>query len=335
MSEDKTETPIDLGIYGRAETGPAFGPPEIVAGILTAVWVVGLGFLFAVTGGGGAEGDPLRLVMIAVAVCLPVAVIWLGALTARGAQRMRDGAERIEAALDALRQAQTARSQSAVTVLQPTVERKLDEIVRAQKKTETALATFTSIRQAEAPAAAPGPAPPSAEEAEPRLALDTPPEPSGRAAIEDFIVALNFPETAEDAEGFRALRRAMRDRHAAKLIQASQDVLTFLSQDGIYMDDMTPDRSRPELWRRFAEGERGRQVAPLGGIRDRSPITLTAARMRRDPVFRDTVHHFLRTFDHTFAAFEKVAGDADIAALTDTRTARAFMLLGRVAGVFD
>ena len=333
MSDDKTETPIDLGIYGRAEAGLAIGPPEIIAGALTAVWLLGAMVFFLVTGGGEGGSDPLRGVMVALAILLPIAVIWLGAITARSAMRMRDGAERIETALDALRQAQTAQTQSAVTTLQPSVERKLDEIVRAQKKTETALATFTSIRPVEPPA--PGSEKPAANDAEPRLALDAGPEPVGRAAVDDFITALNFPETAEDAEGFRALRRAMQDRRAAKLLQASQDILTFLSQDGIYMDDMSPDRSRPELWRRFAQGERGRQVAPLGGIRDRSSITLTAARMRRDPVFRDTVHHFLRTFDQTFAAFEPGASDADIVALTDTRTARAFMLLGRVAGGFD
>lgn len=329
MSDDKTETPVDLGIYGRAEAGPVIGPPEIIAGVLTGVWLLGVGLFFLVAG--GAEGgDPVVGIMVAVAILLPIAVIWMGAITARSAQRMRDGAARIDAALDALRQAQTAEAQGAVTAVQPSVERKLDEIARAQKKTETALASFAARPVADAAATV---AP--AQEAEPRLALDPEPEPAERAAIEDFIVALNFPETAEDTEGFRALRRAMQDRHAAKLIQASQDALTLLSQEGIYMDDMEPDRSRPELWRRFAQGERGRQVAMLGGIRDRSSITLTAARMRSDPVFRDTAHHFLRTFDHTFAAFEEVASDAEIAALTDTRTARAFMLLGRVAGVFD
>jgi len=51
--------------------------------------------------------------------------------------------------------------------------------------------------------------------------------------------------------------------------------------------------------------------------------------------FRDAVHHFLRRFDQTFARFESHASDQDIAALSDTRTARAFMLLGRVTGTFD
>ena len=73
----------------------------------------------------------------------------------------------------------------------------------------------------------------------------------------------------------------------------------------------------------------------LGGVRDRSSLALTAARMREDPIFRDAAHHFLRTFDRTFSEFEKHASDADLADLADTRTARAFMLLGRVTGTFD
>jgi hypothetical protein len=101
------------------------------------------------------------------------------------------------------------------------------------------------------------------------------------------------------------------------------------------MDDMKPDQARPELWRRFAQGERGRPIAALGGIRDRSGIALTAARMRQDHVFRDAAHHFLRHFDKVFVEFEKHATDTEVVALSETRTARAFMLLGRVAGTFD
>jgi hypothetical protein len=93
--------------------------------------------------------------------------------------------------------------------------------------------------------------------------------------------------------------------------------------------------SRPDLWRRFAAGDRGRSIAGLGGIRDRTSLALTAGRMKADPVFRDAAHHFLRSFDKTVAAFEPNATDAELADLGDTRTARAFMLLGRVTGTFD
>jgi hypothetical protein len=221
--------------------------------------------------------------------------------------------------------------------VRPTFEKKLDEIAQAQKKTEAAIATFASIRST--PLAEPRrtlalPAPLAGEQ--PSLGLDSPPDAVARPlSTEDFIQALNFPENAEDADGFRALRRALQDRTTAQLIQSSQDVLTLLSQDGIYMDDLNPDRAKPDIWRRFAQGERGRVVSGLGGIRDRSGLALAAGRMRNDTIFRDAVHHFLRKFDQTLAVFERNASDAEIAALAETRTARAFMLLGRVTGTFD
>ena len=112
-------------------------------------------------------------------------------------------------------------------------------------------------------------------------------------------------------------------------------MLTLLSQDGIYMDDLRPDAARTDVWRRFAEGDRGRAIAPLGGIRDRSSLALTAARMKQDPIFRDAAHHFLRLFDRTFARFAPLASDAEVSEFANTRTSRAFMLLGRVAGTFD
>jgi hypothetical protein len=57
--------------------------------------------------------------------------------------------------------------------------------------------------------------------------------------------------------------------------------------------------------------------------------------MREDTIFRDAAHHFLRLFDRMLAEFEPEATDEEIAILAETRTARAFMLLGRVTGIFD
>ena len=177
--------------------------------------------------------------------------------------------------------------------------------------------------------------PPRPREDQPRLALGPAAAASGPLETDDLIRALDFPEHEGDADGFAALRRALRDPVAGRLVKASQDVLTLLSQDGIYMDDLVPDRARPELWRRFARGERGRAMAALGGIRDRSSLALSAGRMREDVIFRDAAHHFLRLFDRTLLAIEPRCTDTELARLSDTRTARAFMLLGRVNGAFD
>ena len=326
----------------RPEPAPSRGLE--VAGILLSLIWAGLILAYVLLMPPGDDLQTFGLVMTLLMVFLPVALIWVTVITLRSVRDLRAEAARLHATVDAMRasyvqaQTQTAPPPQGKSA----VERKIDEIAAVTRQTDAVLATFTSRRDsalsvpsADRKAALARPAPdPSAEQ--PALALGTPAEDfRPPLSVADFIRALQFPETPEDKEGFRALRLALEDRTTAKLIRASQDVLTLLSQDGIYMDDLTPELSRPDLWRRFAAGERGRSIAGLGGIRDRTALSLTAARMKSDPVFRDAAHHFLRSFDKTFAAFEPNAADAELAELGNTRTARAFMLFGRVTGTFD
>ena len=324
---------------GRAAAAQAM---EWVAGLLAVVWVGAVaGYVWAAPGGTGSPGVILTLLV----VVMPLALIWVAVTTLRSVRALRAEAVRLRTTVEAMRlaymQAQQAASPRAADP--PPVARKPGEITVTGKQTETALATFASRRDvaltqpsADRKAALIAPVAAGMLEDEPSLALGTPAEDlRAPLSVADFIQALQFPENSDDREGFRALRLALEDRRTAKLIRAAQDVLTLLSQESIYMDDLAPDRARPEVWRRFAAGERGRAIAALGGVRDRSSLALTAGRMREDIVFRDAGHHFLRCFDKTFAAFEPNASDEELAALADTRTARAFMLFGRVTGTFD
>lgn len=337
--ESVRSRPTPLGIYDRPKT-ENITSIEVIALGLSALWLVGAALFFLLLPSEAAEGGSgagsLRFLMTLLAIFMPVAMIWVAAMAARASKVMREESQRLQASIDAIRQTYIAQNQSGALGAEPTsVARKLDEIAAAARKTETVLATFSSRRDHHKTVPAPAPAPQAGDD-QPALALGTQAQdfaPPLDAA--DFIRALNFPETAEDEEGFASLRRALKDRPSAQLVQAAQDVLTLLSQDGIYMDDLIPDRARPEVWRHFGQGLRGRPIAALGGIRDRSSLALTAGRMKQDPIFRDASHHFLRLFDKTFAEFETRASDGEIAALAETRTARAFMLLGRVAGTFD
>lgn len=340
---EPTDKPLDLGVYGR-RVPPRPPLAEIAAGVLSLGWLAAsLAWLLTRPDPApDAGGMPLLMTGFLVVV-LPLAAVWGAVATARSIRALRDEAARLQVTVDAMRHAYVLSQQAAASsALKPSVEKRLDEIAAAQKQTEQVLAMFTSRRDtaltvpsADRKAALAAPAPAGAEE-QPALALGTPAEDlRAPLSVADFVRALNFPESPEDKTGFRALRLALEDRTASRLIRAAQDVLTLLAQEGIYMDDLKPERARPELWRRFAAGERGRGIAGLGGIRDRSSLALTAARMREDPVFRDAGHHFLRTFDKTIAEFEKNASDAELADLAETRTARAFMLFGRVTGTFD
>ena len=338
MSDPKPERPLNLGNPQAEPEAVKVTATEIVAAILSLLWLAAVVAYFTLGEGDPAtateSGDSLLLQLFVI--FLPIALIWVAAVTARTIRILRDEAQRLQVAVEAMRRTYVQQQQSAAAAVaaKPNVERKLDEIAAATRQTETALATFTSSRR-DGAAARPAAAPPAASE-QPTLALGTPAEDlRPPMTTEEFIIALNFPDNPDDKEGFRCLRLALEDRDAARLIRAAQDVLTLLAQDGIYVDDLRPDRARPELWRRFAAGERGRAIAALGGIRDRSSIALTSGRMRADAIFRDAAHHFLRQFDRSFQTFEKTATDQDIVELADTRTARAFMLFGRVAGVFD
>lgn len=339
----ETDAPvIDLARFSRVDK-PRVTAAEVIAASLTVFWfaAVALFFLFSPTPAEGSGGGPLTVLMTLLAIFLPVALIWVAAVMARTVRSMREEAAKLQSAIDAMRHAYLTQQQSAGGV-RPSVERKLDEIAAAQRQTESALATFASRRDGtqalpppdrKAALAAPRQAAPDEQ---PALALGTPAEEMrAPLSVADFISALNFPDSPDDKDGFRALRRALEDRQVAKLIRAAQDVLNLLSEDGIYMDDLRPDRATAEAWRRFGRGERGRTIAALGGVRDRSSLALAAGRMKQDPIFRDAAHHFLRQFDRTFSEFEKNAGDEELIALSDTRTARAFMLLGRVTGTFD
>ncbi|KPQ06034.1 MAG: hypothetical protein HLUCCA12_12555 [Rhodobacteraceae bacterium HLUCCA12] len=341
MAEEDTDTDLAAATAPPAQR-PARVSGEVLAFVLSLVWFGLLVAAFVALGRRGMQiADSLGLVVIALAVFLPVALIWLAVLILRAARQMRDESARLHQSVEAIRRGWLREQQAAGLGLKPTVEAKLEALAEAQRKTESTLAMFTTrrnpaSRSTETGGSAPprGAHRPGTGDAQPVLALENPLPAVEPLDTEDFIRALNFPDSAEDKAGFAALRRALADHGTAELVRAAQRVLTALSQEGIYMDDLQPDRARPDLWRAFAEGARGASVAGLGGIRDRSCLALTTGRMRSDPAFRDAAHRFLRAFDRRFAEFEHDATDGEIARFAETRSARAFMLLGRVTGVF-
>lgn len=279
----------------------AFAPAELAAAAAGLLWLIGSG-IYALQ----SEAGPGFVTILAPALLLGGAGFAMNRL-----RLLRHEAESLRATLAALRAEKPAapRSAPAPRVVPPAAPR---------------LAPQAPVAAAAAPVA----------EDQSQLALDTTAQPAP-IHTDEFIRALNFPDGADDHEGIRCLRLALEDRDAARLIRAAQDVLTLLAQDGIFMDDLTPEVAPVPLWRRFAAGDRGPSVAEIGGVHDRSSLALTGARMRADAVFRDAAHHFLRQFDRSLHAFEKSATDQDLSELAQTRTARAFMLFGRVAGVFD
>ncbi|MEM9581242.1 MAG: hypothetical protein AAF891_11195, partial [Pseudomonadota bacterium] len=234
MAEDGTGKSTPLGIYDKPKA-TAITNIEIIAVALSVLWLIGAAVFFLTLPAEPVPGETggLRFIMTMLAIFMPVAMIWVAATAARSSRVMREESQRLQAAIDAIRQAYVAQSQGRNLATEPSVTRKLDEIAAAQRKTETTLAKFSTKRDTSAPVRKSQPAP----EAD-VVATDQPSLALGTQAIDitppldriDFIRALNFPENADDKDGFDALRKALKDRKASQLIQAAQDVLTLLSQ---------------------------------------------------------------------------------------------------------
>jgi hypothetical protein len=179
--------------------------------------------------------------------------------------------------------------------------------------------------------ATPAPAPPPDQPSLPLLSDTNDP---ARPDWAHLVRALDFPRDAQDFEGFRALQAVLRYRPLAQMLQAAEDVLTLLSQEGVYMDDVAVEPVDPAAWRRFMAGTRGASVAAVGAIRDAQTLELARGLLKSDPIFRDTALFFQRRFDRVLVDFAREAGDDQIAELANTRSGRAFMLLARLSGSF-
>ena len=370
MSDEHRDEFTDPGRYGSLRPRK-MGLTEIGAAAFAVVWILVCTLYFFGLGGteAGSERNGMGFILVVSAVLVPIAVVWLAVSAARSARIVTDESERLQASMSAMRKV-LIEVQEFQSLRPPHAEERrprLESAAAQASLAEEAPAMFSSSRphaEVSPPAAEPTapetpakpqmrdvspeavkPAEPAATpeakpEAEPAdtqasLKFDTPQDAAEAVDVDDLIRAINFPENAEDEAGFEALRRTLVDRKVAKLIQAAQDVLTLLSQDGIYMDDLKPDPARPAVWRQFAGGKRGAEVAALGGIHDRSSLALSAGRMKSDATFRDSSLRFLTRFDEVLTGAEPRMNDEQVARFATTRTARAFMLLGRVTGTFD
>lgn len=195
------------------------------------------------------------------------------------------------------------------------------------------------------PGAAPAAIEPAGPARRPRPARPQRPEPAALPPLPeapavaldwpDLIRALDFPRDADDRDGFRALKAALRHHGLAQMLQAAEDVLNLLSSVGVYMDDLEAAPADPASWRRFIAGTRGAGLASIGGITDPAALERAGELTRTDPIFRDTALYFQRRFDSVLNEFGQGAEDAQLLAIADTRSGRAFTLLARLGGSFD
>lgn len=332
-----------------------------VAAVLSAVWLLmvityGIGF-FGVFGASFHTPRPapaLEAALFLLAAVGPVALFFYGALLARKAEDVRLAAARLTSAVDALRLTTTSRSGPVADDLAEALSRaaratmaedrasvtdtiaRLDATLAQTQALVGDLAGRDSKARREAKTIAVTEA--KADEAQAVMPFVAEPEGKSVAAIpwDSVVRALQFPNDESDEAGFAAIRVVVEDHDLAALLQAAEDVLSLFSEDGLYMEDVRPDIAPLPLWRRYAEGERGKMVSGIGGIRDEVALAIARGLLRNDPVFRDTAIHFLRRFDRLAERMIAELGDDEmVLEAADSRTGRAFMIVARVMGVFD
>ena len=323
MSTDESLTPTDG--WTRIEVAC------MAAGVVWALGIIGYSVLNAYDVDGVLKFDLLFIVVALV----PPALIGLWIRSSIQSRMLFTEIDHLNAHLVSLRM-HIDELEDGLNPQRPEdgLMEKINQLAEPQEKTDTTLAVFMSSRSP----AAEGQFTHTPQDYDPQQASLLPrdlSDPQAPLSHEDFIRAANFPKNSEDRVGFAVLKLALENDRTSPFIRASQDMLTLLSQEGIYMDDLNPEKTRPEVWRHFGQGKRGKDIAPLGGIRDRMIIEKVSGRMREDIVFRDALHHFLRKFDLVFTEFREEATDEDLAQFSETRSGRAFMLLGRIAGTFD
>ncbi len=342
-----------------------FSLPRRWALALGVLWVVvvtayAIGFLGVATetrGRGTVFLDGLFLLM---ALVLPLILLWLAAWLAEELARQREViaalAEASQPLIDALETTQVAIGAAgglhrAASTGETEITASLAALRKGQERLEArldALASGTTAPQGDAPLqkaptrrlgdpviGKPTKRPPVDHSLQPPLPLlpageDAPPE----LPAADLVRALDFPRDEQDFDGFRALQAALRHQPLAHLLQSAEDVLTLMSQEGLYMDDLPSEPADPALWRRFISGARGPTMAPIGGPVDDHALEVAQGLMRSDPIFRDTALFFQRRFLHVLADFAGEADDQALRDLAETRSAKAFGLLSRLSGAF-
>ncbi len=325
-----------------SETPPLLGALEWFCLGLCLVWLA-LGVYAATALGVFAASNEVALekIMALIAIVFPVAIIAMVCAAARHQRALRQDARHLHQTVAHLQRAMETEARARRAKQSGVMEEQLVSLAKSAAQTESTLATFVSARKPRASLVAQtAPAPLDQENQTDQAELfgleDPPVAKSGKQVDQStLITALHFPSNSDDKAGFAALRASLADRRYRPLIYAAQDVLTRLAQDEIYMDSLTVDRTRPEVWRKFAEGERGPLVSSVGGIRDRAALALASRALKNDPLFRDTAHQFVQKFDALLSELSPDMDDGTLLKLTNTRSAHAFMLVGRVLGLFS
>ncbi len=152
---------------------------------------------------------------------------------------------------------------------------------------------------------------------------------------EKFVKAANFPDSEDDRETLEALYAVLTDREAAALLQTAEDVLSTLADLNLFMEDMQVHHAPIELWRSYIIDGDSRDILDIGGVRDPHAIEDVEFALNERQEFARISKAFFDQYETIVARLFQETDDPTLAVeLADTRTGRAYMLIGRAEGRF-
>lgn len=150
-----------------------------------------------------------------------------------------------------------------------------------------------------------------------------------------FVRAANFPDSEDDRETLDALYAVLADAEAAALLQSAEDTLSSLADLGLYMEDLKPQHAPVETWRSFIVNGDQRQAEDLAGVRDAHALQDVVGALDDNATFADIASRFIERYEAMLERmFAHAADPGQAVELADTRTGRAYMLVGQASGRF-
>jgi hypothetical protein len=153
---------------------------------------------------------------------------------------------------------------------------------------------------------------------------------------EKLVRAANFPDSEDDQATLDALYAVLGDGDAASLLQAAEDTLSSLADIGLYMEDLKPDHAPVDVWRKFIVHHDRRIGEELSGVQNHDAIADVSGALGNDPKFSKISGQFLERYEILVERMFHEAPDPALAVeLADTRSGRAYLLIGQAAGRFN
>lgn len=157
---------------------------------------------------------------------------------------------------------------------------------------------------------------------------ESPDVPGSGLRIRTLVRALNFAEDADDVEGFKAVETATRNSTAKLVLDASMTVLNSLARHDIIMDDLRPSIEKPNAWRKYSEPGVEKDITALGSIGKLDYLKLVSGLYGEEKEFRSQADRLTNAIESHIGGFVSLAADHEILAFADSRTLRAFLLVG-------